>query len=194
MSLPNNMKARTSQATAVVQAGGDEKDVQPVTNENREMVMAGHNWTANSDRAEEINPLSNQYIPSIALLSSSNITHATTAYLPSSAGELVGSQKDISIHMYLSSSSGSITCSIEATNDTNSTSPLWGDISYSFYDFVRNAGGLSGSNYPSFNVATGSTHWMLYRGDIPFEKIRVKYTISDSDVNTLGIYKRSKVI
>lgn len=186
MSL-TQFKARIAQAAAILTSNG-ENDAKPVTNEFREFVMAGYNWLTRAMRTEETNPITYQYVPSQAWVSSSNTTSGTIAYYPSSAGEIVGPGKDISFHMYLSSSSGSIFTYIEATSDTNAL-PVWGDITQMGYSCATNTG-----SYSTFSVATGSTNWFVAIENFNFERIRVRTVIDYSNVNTMAIYKRSKNI
>lgn len=186
MSL-TTFKARLAQATAILASNG-ENDSKPVTNEFREIVNASYNWLTRATRNEEINPLSYQYVPSQALTSASNAAAGTVSYFPSSAGVLTGPGKDISFHMYMSSSSGSIFTYIEATSDTNAL-PRWGDITPAGYSWSTNTG-----SYSTFSVATGSTDWFVSIENFNFEKIRVRTVIDYSGINSMAIYMRSKAL
>jgi hypothetical protein len=193
MSLPGDFKSRASQAPQV-STNATETAAPAVLNEFREIVLAGYNWLTKALRSEEVSPIVEMYGPSIAFVSSSNITSGTLAYYPSSAGISVGSQVDISTQLYLSSSSGSIFVTYEGTNDT-SASPRWIDITKSVS--IRNLGGtnyLTGSGYVNFSCATGTADFMLDLFQFNYEKWRIKTFIDYSNVNTLGIYVRTKAI
>lgn len=134
-------------------------------------------------------PTSLRYVPSAIWVSASeNALTGTISYYPSSAGETVANQKDFSVQLHLSSSSGSIFCYVQATNDT-SASPIWVDITPMAYSYSTNTG-----SYSSLSCATGTADWLFSIENINAEKWRVKTLIDYSNVNHVSIYKRSKIL
>jgi hypothetical protein len=191
MSL-TQFKARLAQAAAILTSNG-ENDAKPVTNEFRETVLAGYNWLARYLNISEVNPITYQYTPAQTFVSASNFAAAQTLYYPSSAGITVGSQVDMCTQLYLSSSSGSIFCYFEGTNDT-SASPKWVDMTYAGHAINTNIGGMSGSSYASFSCATGTADFLIEYRCMNVEKWRIRTVIDYSGINTLSIYPRRKAI
>lgn len=187
MSLQNDFKSRASQAPQV-QSPATETSAPAVLNEFRELVTAGYNWITRAVRTEETSPITEQYTPSLTLYSGSNITSGTLSYYPSSAGAIVGSQQDICIQFFLSSSSGSIFTYFQITNDPGA-SPQWVDISQTGINYPTNNNG-----YTTFSVSTGSADWVVSFEKINVEKWRIKTLVDYSNVNQLCIYQRSKPI
>jgi len=183
-------RTKSSQAPQSLNNG----EAKATLNEFFETVIAGYNWLSRAIRSEEVNPLSQQYVEQ-TFASASNVTTGSTTYYPSSAGVSLGGYNDVSIHLYLSSSSGSIFNYIEATNDP-ATSPQWVDITKAAFIRNLNPGGayVSGSSYAYFSVATGSTNFLLDLHDLNYSKFRIKNYIDYSNTNNTGIYIRMKAI
>lgn len=182
-------KARLAQAAAILSSNG-EKDSLPITNEYRELVVAGYNWLSRAIRGEEVNPLSQQYVNQ-TFVSSSNVTTSSLAspyYYPASAGVSINSYKDVATELCMSSSSGSIFVYIEGTVQTV-TSPEWVDITQMAYDYGANTG-----SYSYFTVATGSINYMFALENINVDRIRFKVHVDYSNVNRIEITSKMKAL
>jgi hypothetical protein len=187
MALSSDFKSRASQASQV-SAQAQETAAPAVLNEFREMVTAGYNWLTRAVRSEEVSPITEQYTPAMTFVSTSNLTAGQTLYYPSSAGASVGSQKDICTQLFLSSSSGSIFCYFQGTNDPGAA-PRWADITQKAISYSPYA-----DSYSTFSVATGTADWFVSLENLNVDKWRVVAVIDYSNVNQLCIYTRTKSI
>lgn len=180
-------KSRIAQATALLTSNG-EKDALPVTNEFRELVVAGYNWLSRAIRSEEVNPLSQQYVEQ-TFVSSSNVTTSsmtTLYYYPSSAGASMNGYRDLATEICLSSSSGSIFVWVQGTVQTVA-SPEWVDITKMGYSYGTNTG-----SYSSFSAATGTANWIVAHENLNLDRVRYAVQVDVSNVNRIEISTKMK--
>jgi len=129
--------------------------------------LAGESFTdaTQSDRVEEIDPISEHYIEE-ELVDTTNVAAATN-YYPSSDGKVLGAMNLVSIQGMIS---GGVTATIEATWD-DAASPDWVDITPAGYDLLTNVTG--GASFVDTNFA-------LDFDQINAKKIRIKSVTSDA--------------
>jgi len=152
--------ANSTQRAAV--AAADRVDAS--FNLNGEQVMAGHTWATNSNRVEEIDPISEHYAEE-ELIDTTNVAAATN-YYPSSDGKVLGAFNIVSIQGIIS---GGVTATIEATWD-DAASPDWVDITPAGYDLLTNVTG--GASFIDTNFA-------LDFDQLNAKKVRIKSVTSD---------------
>lgn len=114
------------------------------------------------------------------LVSSSNLVSGSY-YYPTDGG--IGAGSNLSFQMFMSSSSGSISASFWATNDT-ATSPRWNEITKIGRDSITNS-----SSFVSFAVTGSSGSFMVDFPDFNYYKYRVKAVITGSNTNSLQIFQ-----
>jgi len=155
------MEAASTQKTAVTAADA----VRPIANLNGEQVIASHTWSTNSNRTEEIDPVSEHYVEE-ELIDTTNVAAATN-YYPSSDGKVLGAFNIVSIQGIIS---GGVTATIEATWD-DAASPDWVDVTPAGYDLLTNATG--GASFIDTNFA-------LDFDQLNAKKVRIKSVTSDA--------------
>jgi hypothetical protein len=155
-----DFRARLAQAAAFI-AANVEANVHPVTNEFREIVLAGYNWLGRFINIGEVNPLSQQYTEQE--LASATAVVVGTAYFPSSAGMAMGGYKDLGTEFSITTGANAgdtMTLTLEASDDTTNppAAGSWVTISKAGYDLNANALGAASWVATSVGVALTATY------------------------------------
>jgi len=158
---PVKVGGRAVSAQIAAVAADDRTDF--ITNLYGEQVMAGHTWATNSNRVEEINPISQQYVAE-TLLALTNIAQSTTAYgyIDMAGVKYLGIQGETSG----ATPTDVLTVTLEATCQDDGTAPA----SCTYQDVTT---GLSG-------VASwvDTDFFALIDTPLPVKYLRVKYVTS----------------
>jgi len=166
--------ARSSQTGSV---GNDDAQT-VVSNLYGEQVVAGYDWSTQSNSVTESNPLSEQYVEE-ELIDTTNVTAATN-YYPSSAGLTLGGYKDFCVQGVIS---GGVTATIEVTLD-DAASPDWLDITKAGFEMVTNT---------TNNTSFVDTSFVLDFDNLNVKAVRVKSVTSDA-TNGVQYHIRRKSI
>uniref|UniRef100_A0A6M3KPE3 Uncharacterized protein n=3 Tax=viral metagenome TaxID=1070528 RepID=A0A6M3KPE3_9ZZZZ len=169
--------AKSSQQTAVA----DADRVKAVLNLYGELVNAGYTWATQSNRAEEIDPISTHYLNE-SLLDTTNIS-AATHYYPSSTGASMDGYKGLSVTGKLIDADGTLTVTVEATNDEDTTSGDWEDVTATFID--TSDGAVGGA----YTVTNGTLIFGFYNPDFNFRYYRI-VVVADGATNTVILKTR----
>jgi len=173
-------KSRTTQAAAVT---ADNDAAQLVVSENGELVIKGHTWTTNSNRSEEIDPVTQHYSDD-DLADTTNIN--ATAYYPSSTGQSMGGYRDLSFTGKLIDADGTLTWTLEGTNDEDTAAGDWIDVT---------SGGYRPDNHTAGNasiaVTNGTETYAIMFDNFNYRYYRVKVT-QTGNTNTVIVKGRRK--
>uniref|UniRef100_A0A6M3K5V8 Uncharacterized protein n=2 Tax=viral metagenome TaxID=1070528 RepID=A0A6M3K5V8_9ZZZZ len=169
--------AASSQRTAA--AAADRVDA--IFNLNGELVNAGYTWATSSNRSEEIDPISTHYLNE-SLLDTTNIS-AATHYYPSSTGASMDGYKGLSVTGKLIDADGTLTVTVEATNDEDTTSGDWEDVTATFID--TSDGAVGGA----YTVTNGTLIFGFYNPDFNFRYYRI-VVVADGATNTVILKTR----
>lgn len=131
----------------------------------------------------EVNPLSDQYLEQ-SLVDTTNVS-ADTHYYPATTGNLLGGFKDISFSGKLIDADGTLTVTVEVTNDEDSTNADW--IQVYIYDDKNN------SVVNSITVTNGTLTFGLSANNINYRSYRVKVVASGA-TNTVIVKERRKAL
>jgi len=149
-----------------IDAMDDGDAVRPVTTLYGEQVNAGYTWASTSNRTEEVNPLSEQYIEEEE--TDTTGVSAATNYYPSSTGLSMGGSKNLSIGFVVS---GTVVMTVEATND-DASSPDWIDITRA---------GTELSQFSTDNVNFQGRGGILQYTSLNVKKVRIKSITADTN-------------
>lgn len=139
--------------------------------------------STNSQMASVLNPDSEKYVQD-SLLDTTNVAAATN-YYPSATGMSMDGFKDLSLTGKFIDANGTITLTIEATNDEDTTNADWKDITTSFID--SNTGILT----VAVTITNGTLIFALEKSNFNFSYFRVKM-INGGATNTCIIKARRK--
>ena len=153
-------RARSSQITAV--ASNDRTDA--IFNLYGEQVMAGYTWATQSNRVEEIDPLSQQFVTE-TLAAVTNGTDATYYYYFDMNGF-----KYFALQSTLNGGSGTVTLTAEATIQNDGTAPA----SCTYVDVTNDLFGVAST--------TASDMWVADEVNA-FKYVRVKVVASTGGAN-----------
>jgi len=173
------LEAKSSQKAEL--ADGDA--VRPVANLRGEQVIAGHSWSTNSNRSEEISPI-NLAVLEENFIDTTNVA-AGTNYYPSSLGRAMLGYKDFSITGSFIDADGTITWSVEATNDEDPVTADWIQIY-----------GYDAKNNTTVNSMTFTNSSMTFAWDfdnLNYRFVRVK-VVNDGATNTFILKSRMKAL
>lgn len=174
--------ATDSQVTAVAVADR----VNRVLSLNGENINRNHTYATNSDRTEEIDPLSQQFVPD-ELADTTNVASGTATYYPSSAGMSQDGFKDFHLQFGIGDTGGIIGFTVEATTD-DAASPDFIDITPAGYRLDTNTTGV-GSIFVTSGTSTGMMDW----DELNVSKVRVKL-VNNTATNSVQFHTRRKAL
>ncbi len=163
---------RATAALSTAVDNGD--DAQINTDLNQQIRLASHTISTTSDRVEEIDPLSAQYVES-SVIDNQAVVTALDTY----TSEIdVSGYKDVTLQVYMvggvdaGTNDETVTITVEASNGLQiAAADRWIDITEVIVDMEL--GTNSHANFTSTG-ATAAEH-LLSIGDVNVEKLRVKY-------------------
>jgi hypothetical protein len=177
--LMTMMESRTGQKSAM-SATGDA--VRPVADEYGQAVPAQFTWATRSARSEEIDPLSSHYLNE-SLVDTTNVS-AATHYYPSSTGGTMDGYKDQSLTGKFIDADGTLTLTLEVTNDED-TSGDWNGAY--FYDDELNA------TVNTKTVTNGTELFSLSCNNNNFRRYRW-VVVASGATNTVILKERRKAL
>jgi hypothetical protein len=175
-----NLTAKSAQKTAV----DDGDAVKGVANLHGEQVVAGHTWATTSNRIEEINP-NRQAVDFVSLVDQSDLGIGSRNY-PSDNGFEVKPHKDFSLTGRMNDPDGTMTLTIEATNDDDLVTGIWHDITISGY-----RPDLNQTDFTSITVTNGSIDFAFDFDGVNYDRLRVK-VVNDGATNAISLKSRWK--
>ena len=173
-------KARDSQQTAM---SANDDAVIPVTTLYGEQVIAGYNWSTQKVGTSESDPLDEHYINE-SLVDTTNVS-AATHYYPSSTGGTMDGFKDQSLSGKLIDADGTLTLTLEVSNDEDSTNADWNDAY--FYDDELNA------TVATKTVTNGTELFTLSCNNNNFRRYRW-VVVASGATNTVILKERKKAL
>jgi len=146
-----------------------------------------YDLSTDADKIINLTPESSKYVQD-SLVDTTNVAAATN-YYPSSTGMSMDGYKDFSLSGKFIDADGTMTLSIEATNDEDTTNADWIDISSLGID------GKTGINVISaaMTVTNGTLTFGIGYNDLNYSNIRVKM-VNDGATNTAIIKARRKAL
>jgi hypothetical protein len=173
--------ARTSQRTAV--ANGDRVD--GAFDEFGQQVQAGFLWASRTAGVTEDDPVTVHYLNRAVNTDTTNVT-ATTHYYPSAdPGLSMDGYSDFSFTGKLIDADGTLTLTLEGTNDEDTTSGDWHQVY--FYDDINNA------TINSLTVTNSTLSFACSANNANFSNLRLKL-IASGATNTVVIKGRQKAV
>lgn len=171
--IPISVRARSSQAGSV-----DNDDTATLVSDlYGQLVLSNYTWSTNSNRVEEIDPLSQQYVEE-ELVDSTNVGSGTW-YYPGSTGMAMGGYKDFCVHGMIG---GGVTATIEATCGSDPADFL--DISKAGYELTTNTTG---------NGSFEDTNFIWDFENLNVQRVRVVINNSDA-TNNVQLNVRRKAL
>jgi hypothetical protein len=148
-------------------------------------AAGGGGYTSGTDsfRVEEINPLSEQYVCTTRI-DQDNIAAGTYHY-PDADGAVNGGIKDLSASGYIDDADGTVTLTLEVSNDTNRSTGRWKQAY--FYDDGANA------TVNVLTVTNANLIFALSANNFNFSYWRWKVVLTGS-TNTVEIFERVKAL
>lgn len=146
-----------------------------------------YDLSTDADKTINLTPESSKYVQD-SLVDTTNVAAATN-YYPSSTGMSMDGYKDFSLSGKFIDADGTMTLSIEATNDEDTTNADWIDISSSGID------GKTGINViaAAMTVTNGTLTFGIEYNNLNYSNIRVKM-VNDGATNTAIIKARRKAL
>ena len=146
-----------------------------------------YDLSTDADKIINLTPESSKYVQD-SLVDTTNVAAATN-YYPSSTGMSMDGYKDFSLSGKFIDADGTMTLSIEATNDEDTTNADWIDISLLGID------GKTGINVISaaMTVTNGTLTFGIEYNDLNYSNIRIKM-VNDGATNTAIIKSRRKAL
>lgn len=139
-----------------------------------------------SDRVDDINSAEDKAV-SESLLDTTNLAIGTN-YYPSSSGLAMLPFKGLSLTGRLEDADGTITLTLEGTNDEDLASGDWHDITRGGYRPDDHTTGNA-----NITVTSGTELYAINWDNINFTHVRVKLVTATSATNTITIKMRRKV-
>lgn len=171
------LKSRTAQDTLKA----TNQQVQPVTNEYAEQVVAGYNWADDALRGEEVDPLNEQPVIDEIVNLQAVAADPGASYAPSADGMLMFGYKDFSISFHLVGGIGAaaanrtVTVTVECTDDIEVPAGVanrrWIDISQSGYNCRTNALGAASWTCTGNVIVEEKIDW----DELNTKRVRIKY-------------------
>lgn len=174
-------QARDGQLSAVA----EDDATRLVTNLYGELVNAGHTWATSSDRSEEVDPVSQQYVNE-SLVDTTNVT-AATHYYPSSTGSVMDGYADLSVTGKFIDGDGTLTLTLEVSNDDDSANADWNAIK--FFDDDSAVAAL----VASLTVTNGTLLLTATSKELNYRRYRWKVVASGA-TNTVILKQRKKAL
>ena len=172
-------ETRTSQALAQTSTtpGG------LVTNEFRELVLAGYNWLARYLSVAEANPLSVQVLEQ--QLAAALSLAAGDTYYPSANGALMTGYKDLSVEFILlagAAAGDSITLTLQISQDTTVPPAVgtWVDVTLAGFDLATGAPSAASYSAAAGATVTDTVDW----DNLDVRQWRIKVTVVKATNNS----------
>jgi hypothetical protein len=143
----------------------------------------GYDSGTDSQKVYEVSPLNQQYTPS-SLADTTNVA-ATTHYYPSATGASMAGYKDLSFSGKLIDADNTLTLTVEAMNDEDTTSGDW--IQVYGYDDKNNA------TLNSWSITNGTLTFAISFNEMNYRYYRVKL-VAGGATNTVIIKERKKAL
>jgi hypothetical protein len=149
-----------------VKIGGYATDTEPavVANADRTnavftrfgaLVIAAYDWITGRLKTSEGDPISQHLLNQTPNVDTTNET-ATTHYYPSATGQTQDGYSDFSATIKVIDGDGTVTITLEGTNDEDTTSGDWHDITTAL--------GCDASNNPAYRNTTGNLSYTVTNG------------------------------
>jgi hypothetical protein len=135
-------------------------------------------------KVEEQDPLNYQFVNNAINVDTTNVS-ATTHYYPDSSGYLIDDYKDFSLSGQLVDADGTLTLSVEVTNDEDAATANWIQV-YGYDD-------ESDTNVNSITVTNGTITPALSFNEINFRYLRI-VLIASGATNTVILKGRLKAL
>ena len=158
-------------------AGYDEDDdkVYALRVKGGKLVLYSTTTATSSNRVEEIDPLSQQYV-ALDLVDTTNVAAATN-YYPSSTGRSLDGYKDLSLSGEFVDADNTVTMTVEVTCDEDATNANWVQV----YGYDNN----SDTNVNQITVTNGTVDYALsFENAGSFKYFRVKI-VTGGATNTI---------
>jgi len=146
-----------------------------------------YDLSTDADKIINLTPDSSKYVQD-SLLDATNVAAATN-YYPSSTGMSMDGYKDFSLSGKFIDADGTMTLSIEATNDEDTTNADWIDISLLGIDSKTGINVITAA----MTVTNGTLTFGIGYNDLNYSNIRVKM-VNDGATNTAIIKARRKAL
>ena len=181
--------------TIAVQVGGLARNTQPAAVDEDDLVKytlslygetvdASYDWTNEANRTSEIDPLDEKYLNNSIDTDTTNVT-ATTHYYPGATGAVIDGYQDHSLTGKFIDADGTLTLSLEVSNDEVAASADWNPIY--FYDDFGNA------IVNTLTVTNGTLLFSVSLNDLNFRRYRWVVT-ADGATNTVILKGRNKAL
>ena len=144
-----------------------------------------YDLSTDADKIINLTPESSKYVQD-SLVDTTNVVAATN-YYPSSTGMSMDGYKDFSLSGKFIDADGTMTLSIEATNDEDTTNATWIDCSLSCTDIKTGINVIAAA----LTVTNGTLTFGLSLENFNFSYFRVKM-VNDGATNTAEIKLRRK--
>ena len=174
-------KARDSQQTAM---SANDDAVIPVTTLYGEQVIAGYNWSTQKVGTSESDPLDEHYSNGSVDIDTTNVS-AATHYYPSATGGTMDGFKDQSLSGKFIDADGTLTLTLQVSNDEDSTNADWNDAY--FYDDELNA------TVATKTVTNGTELFTLSCNNNNFRRYRW-VVVASGATNTVILKERKKAL
>jgi hypothetical protein len=150
-------------------------------------AAGGGGYTSGTDsfRVEEINPLSEQYVPTTRVSTTNLVAASGPFYYPDADGAVNGGIKDITASGKIDDANGTMTLTLEMTNDPDRSAGDWKQVY--FYDDGANA------TVNQLQVVSSSLIYALSANNVNFCYWRWKITVTTDD-NAVKIFERVKAL
>jgi hypothetical protein len=146
-----------------------------------------YDLSTDADKIINLTPESSKYVQD-SLVDTTNVAAATN-YYPSSTGMSMDGYKDFSLSGKFIDADGTMTLSIEATNDEDTTNADWIDISLLGIDSKTGINVITAA----MTVTNGTLTFGIEYNDLNYSNIRVKM-VNDGATNTAIIKARRKAL
>lgn len=146
----------------------------------------GYDVGTDSQKIFEVSPISQQFV-SESLVDTTNLA-ADTNYYPSATGATMDGYQDISLTGKFIDGDGTVTLTIEAMNDEDTTSGDWIDVTKAWYDAENNTTGNA-----SYTVTNGTLTFALDADNFNYRYYRV-VVVNNGATNTVIVKSRRKAL
>ena len=165
---------------------GDATVAQSDINGHLKVRARGYDAGTDSQKVFEVSPVSQQFV-SESLVDTTNLA-ADTNYYPSSTGATMDGYSDLSLTGKFIDADGTVTLTIEATNDEDTSGGDWIDITKAFYDAENNTTGNA-----SYTVTNGTLTFAIDADNLNYRYYRV-VVVNNGATNTIIVKARRKAI
>lgn len=175
--------ARDAEMTDVSDNGDNARIV---VGHNGQIVIEGYVWADNDNRVKETASLDTKVSP-VSLVDTTDIA-AATHYYPGATGKAMLPYKDLSLTGKLIDADGTLTLTVEAMDDEDTTGGDWIDITKSGYKPDDNTTGNA-----SITITNGTEKYAICFDEFNFDYYRIKIVASGA-TNTVICKERRKAL